>query len=154
VVLYTKANSQDAVQSMQTAPVVTGKLEKVVTSSGVSTYTVAGKDYVVSENGTTSMTTANLNKDVSFYVDAQGNIMKDKDAADAALTYIYILGNAAPRQTAAICPPPTPSLLKSMALLLTVSMVLIPLLLPQSALLLRTHMLARPMSTPLTAPVC
>jgi hypothetical protein len=92
VVLYTKAN--DAVQSMQTATVVTGKLEKVVTSNGVSTYTVAGKDYVVSENGTTSMTTANLNKDVSFYVDAQGNIMKDKDASDAALTYIYVLANA------------------------------------------------------------
>jgi hypothetical protein len=111
--------------------VVTGKLEKVVTSNGVSTYTVAGKDYVVSENGTTSMTTASLNKDVSFYVDAQGNIMKDKDAADAALTYIYILANAAPKAVGnytELTPRPTPMLLKCMASLPTASMALITLL--------------------------
>jgi hypothetical protein len=95
VVLYTMAN--DAIQTMQTAQVVTGKLEKVVTSSGVSTYTVAGKDYVVNQNGSTAITTSSLNKDVSFYVDTLGNIMKDKDATDAAATYIYILANAAPK---------------------------------------------------------
>ena len=97
-VLYTYSSKQvgtpaaDAgIQEMAIAEVVSGKLEKV---SSNGTLTVDGTDYVVAAKGASSLGTGNLGKTVSFYVDAQNNIMKDKGGAQASAQYIFVLANS------------------------------------------------------------
>ena len=91
VVLYTAAAG--AVKSMELAEVVTGTLTKIVNNAE---FTVGGVVYKVNATGDgTSLDSSNLNKEVSFYVDSMGNIMKDKSATSSAKSYIYVLGNSA-----------------------------------------------------------
>jgi hypothetical protein len=97
VVLYTDSKknvggSLLGVQSLEIAKSVSGTLTAVTNSNK---FTVDGTDYIVSNKGSTALGTANLSKTVSFYVDGQGNIMKDKSAAASATNYILVLANSA-----------------------------------------------------------
>ena len=100
VVLYTYSKkvvsgAVAGIQSMEMATVVSGKLTKLVTGTG-ATYTVDGVAYKVGATGSTAYGAADVNKEVSFYVDANGFMMRDKStAATAAADYIYVLGNGA-----------------------------------------------------------
>ena len=100
IVLYTDSNkvttspATEGIQSMALAEVVTGKLTKYTTGSS-TVLTIGGTDYKVSAKGSTSITDAKLDKEVSVYVDAQGFIMKDKSAADSTKSYVMVLANGA-----------------------------------------------------------
>ena len=100
VVLYTDSKkvttspATEGIQSMALAEVVTGKLTKYTTGSS-TVLTIGGVDYKVSAQGSTSITDAKLDKEVSVYVDAQGFIMKDKSAADSTKSYVMVLANGA-----------------------------------------------------------
>ena len=100
IVLYTDSKkvttspATEGIQSMALAEVVTGKLTKYTTGSS-TVLTIGGTDYKVSAKGSTSITDAKLDKEVSVYVDAQGFIMKDKSAADSTKSYVMVLANGA-----------------------------------------------------------
>ena len=100
IVLYTDSKkvttspATEGIQSMALAEVVTGKLTKYTTGSS-TVLTIGGVDYKVSAQGSTSITDAKLDKEVSVYVDAQGFIMKDKSAADSTKSYVMVLANGA-----------------------------------------------------------
>ena len=96
VVLYT-VGSDSKVVSMELANVVTGKLTKIATTGTAKTYTVNGTAYAESANAVTGsgFTTANINKEVSFYVDAQGNLIMNKSAAATETNFIFVLANSA-----------------------------------------------------------
>lgn len=96
VVLYTDSKknvggSLLGVQSLEIAKSVSGTLTAVTNSNK---FTVDGTDYIVSNKGSTALGTANLSKTVSFYVDGQGNIMKDISAAATAKNYFLVLANS------------------------------------------------------------
>ena len=96
IVLYT-VGSDAAVLSMDKAEVVSGKLTKIAATGSANTYTVNGTAYAVSAKAVagTGYAAANINKEVSFYVDAQGNMIMNKSTAASETTWIYVMANSA-----------------------------------------------------------
>lgn len=90
VVLYT-LNGTD-IFSMTLAEKVEGTYTKKV---GTTKFTVDGTEYQISFKGSSDIATAKIGSKVSFYVDGQGNIMKDIDLTTAAEDYILVVGNSA-----------------------------------------------------------
>ena len=96
VVLYTAKNGTKVAESMELAQVVTGTLTKIATTGSADTYTVNGTAYAKSAQAVTGagFEKGNIGKEVSFYVDAQGNLIMNKSAAATATNYIYVVASS------------------------------------------------------------
>ena len=99
VVLYTYSKMgtpQAGIQTVQLAPTVTGTLKRVVNGQ---TFTVNGQEYKHSNTAKSkaALTDASLDKEVTFYIDTQDNIMMvaADGATAAAANYIYVLAHSA-----------------------------------------------------------
>ena len=95
VVLYTAKNGTKVAESMELAQVVTGTLTKIATIGSDKTYTVNGTAYAESKMATgVNFENGNIGKEVSFYVDAQGNVIMNKSAAATATNYIFVVASS------------------------------------------------------------